>query len=163
MYPLGFTNIAGWNITMFNRKCIDSIRGPHFPASYVRLPKRYQCLESISRWLYRHHFGSWRFALGQKSQKSRPFWRFSLTFSQMPGGYTTHLCGDYVISHYKDPGSQLTNQDSIESVFFFVAQMCFSFLYTPGSNLKNPQAGKWGPLNESMYFWLKMGYSALLC
>ena len=29
-------HIAGWNIPIFNRKCIDSIRGPHFPASYVR-------------------------------------------------------------------------------------------------------------------------------
>ncbi len=144
MYPLGFTNIAGWNITMFNRKCIDSIRGPHFPASYVRLPKRYQCLESISRWLYRHHFGSWRFALGQKSQKSRPFWRFSLTFSQMPGGYTTHLCGDYVISHYKDPGSQLTNQDSIESFFFFCGSDVFFFSLHSGIKFKKSAGWKMG-------------------
>ncbi len=29
-----------WNITIFNRKYIDdSIRGPHFPTSYVRLPE----------------------------------------------------------------------------------------------------------------------------
>ena len=33
LYPLGFTNIAGWNIIIFNRKDMDSIRGPHFPAT----------------------------------------------------------------------------------------------------------------------------------
>ena len=30
IYPLVFPNIAGWNITIFNRKYIDSIR-VHFP------------------------------------------------------------------------------------------------------------------------------------
>ena len=36
---LSKTNIAGWNIPIFNRKYIDSIRGPHFPANYVSLRK----------------------------------------------------------------------------------------------------------------------------
>ena len=31
MYPLGSTNIAGWNIPIFNRIHTSSIRGPHFP------------------------------------------------------------------------------------------------------------------------------------
>ena len=34
-YPLVFPNIAGWNMPIFNRKYIDSLR-VHFPASYVR-------------------------------------------------------------------------------------------------------------------------------
>ncbi len=38
-YPLVNDHIAGWNIPIFNRKYIDSIRGPHFPASYIRLPE----------------------------------------------------------------------------------------------------------------------------
>ena len=37
IYPLVNDHIAGWNdIPIFHRKYIDSIRGPHFPASYVR-------------------------------------------------------------------------------------------------------------------------------
>ena len=32
-------HIAGWNIPVFNRKYIDSIRGPHFPASYVSVSR----------------------------------------------------------------------------------------------------------------------------
>ena len=35
---LWWTNTAGWNITIFNRKYIDSIQ-VHFPASYVSLPE----------------------------------------------------------------------------------------------------------------------------
>ena len=38
--------IAGISTT-FNRKYIDSIRGPHFPASYVSLP------ECIYRWYFK--------------------------------------------------------------------------------------------------------------
>ena len=34
-YPLVNDHIAGWKIPIFNRQYIDSIRGPHFPASYV--------------------------------------------------------------------------------------------------------------------------------
>ena len=42
VYPLVKDHIAGWNdIPMFNRKYIDSIRGPHFPASYVSFPEVY--------------------------------------------------------------------------------------------------------------------------
>ena len=33
MFTLWLTNIAGWNIPVFSRKYIDSIRGPHFPAT----------------------------------------------------------------------------------------------------------------------------------
>ena len=38
--PLAKTNIAGWNISIFNKKYIDSFRipGPAIPASYVSLP-----------------------------------------------------------------------------------------------------------------------------
>ena len=38
-YPLvNERNIAGWKITIFNRKYVDSFR-LHFPASYVSLPE----------------------------------------------------------------------------------------------------------------------------
>ena len=30
------TNVAGWNIPSFDRNIDEPIRGPHFPASYVR-------------------------------------------------------------------------------------------------------------------------------
>ena len=39
IYPLVNDHIAGWNFPMFNWKYIDSIRGPHVPDSYVRLPE----------------------------------------------------------------------------------------------------------------------------
>ena len=50
-------NIAGWNIPNFNRKYIDSIRGPHFPGiRYVSLPKGngypgFLCNQTIRAWL----------------------------------------------------------------------------------------------------------------
>ena len=39
-YTLGSTNIAGWNVSIFNRKSPSSIRGPHFPASYVCIKEK---------------------------------------------------------------------------------------------------------------------------
>ena len=41
--------------------------------------------------------------------------------------------------------------------------MFFFSLHSGINFFQKPQAGKWGPLNESMYFRLNMGDSALLC
>ncbi len=46
-YTLWQTNIAGWNIPMFNRKYIDSIRGPHFPA-FAMLDPSYRTAQEYS-------------------------------------------------------------------------------------------------------------------
>ena len=57
LYPLVNDHIAGWNFPIFNRTNIDSIRGPHFPASYVSLLECIgfamilSCLMIIFAWL----------------------------------------------------------------------------------------------------------------
>ena len=39
------------NIPIFNRKYIDSIRGPHFPASYVTLPECIMDLGELDKFI----------------------------------------------------------------------------------------------------------------
>ena len=66
------TNIAGWNIPIFNRKCSIFNQRVHFPASYVGLP---ECINQTRKQLQLFSTLTFRFV---QSSKSSEIFRYTL-------------------------------------------------------------------------------------